>query len=177
MTYRPSRFAFFLILVVLITGIYLVVLDYRNKPSEANPAEVHYHAAFAVYRDGVKVDFSGTQFMRIEPCTERGVAHSPEEELAERAHLHDGNGAVVHVHRQDVAWKVLFENIKYDLPEYTKGYIDGTIVDEVLKQPIVPYERIILFTGSLESVAAKYDALPDRSAIEQVEAQSESCGN
>lgn len=176
MTYRPSRFAFLMILVVLIAGVYLVVLERRHQTA-VNLPEVHYHAAFAVYRDGVKVDFSGSQFMRIEACADRGVAHTRKEELAERAHLHDGNGQIVHVHRADVPWSVLFENINYKLPSYTKGYVDGTIVDDVLKQPIAPYERIIFFTGSLENVAAKYDALPDRAAIEEVEAQSESCGS
>ena len=99
--------------------------------------EVHYHAGFLVYVDGVKQDFSDTKYMHVEACDEEGHEVEEDEQL-EKAHLHDGVGDVVHVHRNDATWKDLFTNIRYEFPsaQEVAGYVNGVRVENILKEPI-----------------------------------------
>jgi hypothetical protein len=71
------------------------------------PDDVHYHANFALYINGNKEEFKGTQYYtEVEMCTLE-TAMVP----AERAHMHDNVNNVVHVEDQAVTWGQFFTNL------------------------------------------------------------------
>jgi hypothetical protein len=123
---------------------------------------VHYHAGFTVYIDGVKQDYSDYKYMNFVPCSEHDQKKSKAEEQIEKAHLHDGVGDVVHVHRSGGKWRDLFKNIGVDLP--------GDL--PILDQPIEPDSSVVITVGTpVEN--------PDKVTLEhikEVEAKSELCG-
>jgi hypothetical protein len=55
--------------------------------------EYHVHADFLIYLNDEKVDLSGDAFMT-----------TSEQELHDGAHLHDGNGEVLHLHQAGVTF-------------------------------------------------------------------------
>lgn len=84
---------FFILFFISLATIYFLKTKSLNK-------EVHFHAGFLVYVDGKLQDFSGDIYMSPNVCRKPDVRLSSEEEQMEKAHLHDGVGDVVHVHRK-----------------------------------------------------------------------------
>ncbi|KKR71767.1 MAG: hypothetical protein UU81_C0037G0002 [Microgenomates group bacterium GW2011_GWC1_41_8] len=154
----------------------LIVLFFYNafQPKSENTEEVHYHAGFIVYNNNEKVDFSDLKFMHIEPCSEKEEEHE-EDEQEEKAHLHDGIGNVVHVHRNNAYWRDLFTNIGYELEEPVTGYIDGALVENILDKKIQPYQSVVIFTGKNMNVEEKLNDSTTREQIETAEQKTESC--
>ncbi len=74
----------------------------KAPKSEAKPLgeKAHEHADFAVYLDGKKFDFKPAKYQSSE-----------ENPLAPDAHLHDGNGDVIHKHRKGITLGYFFETI------------------------------------------------------------------
>lgn len=124
---------------------------------------MHYHAGFVVYVDGVKQDYSGYQYMNYTPCSEHEEKKSPEEEQVEKAHLHEGVGDVVHVHRSGAVWGDLFNNIGVELAEQP----------EILSQKIEPNSSVVITIGN--KVDSPEYVTQER--IKEVEAKSELCGS
>lgn len=126
-------------------------------------SNIHYHAGFRVYVDGVRQDYSDYKYMNFVPCTEHDTKKTQLEEQVEKAHLHDGIGDVVHVHRSGAVWGDLFKNIGVKL--------DGNL--EILTQPIGPNSSIVISVG-------KPVVNPEKVSLEQIkeiEAKSELCGD
>ncbi len=94
-----------LIIINLLSLVLLVAIANFYFQDAGIQHETHLHAGFQVYVDGVKQDFSDYQYMEIQPCgiTDYGEK-TPEEQQLEKAHLHDGVGDVVHVHRAGATW-------------------------------------------------------------------------
>lgn len=176
MLLHPSKPSILIIIAIVAIAGGLLVREVNRPADEAET--VHIHAAFHVYRDGVLQDFTDLKYMSVKPCSEdeHEEALSPENELLERAHLHDGVGDVVHIHRPAVTWRALFENIGYEVPADAGGYVDGAFVENILQKEVRAYERVIIYTGELRDPALKHALVPDRARIETVEAQSELCG-
>lgn len=147
-----------IVIALILSGL----VAYRIYMSTKNE-HVHYHAGFVVYINGVKQDYSDYQYMNFTPCSEHAQKKSKKEEQIEKAHLHDGVGDVVHVHRDGGTWVDLFENIKVDLPGE----------NEILKQVIEPNSSVVIEIGSEvenpEKVSTEH--------IKEVEAKSELCGS
>ncbi len=162
------------LITTVVLGATAAVL-FRFQPVEHD--EVHHHAAFSIYVDGAKVDFSDLKYTHVEPCTneEEHEPLSAEEEQLERAHLHDLVGDVVHVHRPGVVWGDLFENLSYEFGAPPVGYVDGTQIDDILNRPIEPDQRVLFVIGALADPAAAQAALPTVDYIRQAEAAGESC--
>jgi hypothetical protein len=73
--------------------------------------QVHYHANFALYVNGVRDEFKSPLFYEeVQSCT-MDSANDPKV----RAHMHDQNNHVVHVHAKVVTWGDFFANIGYTL--------------------------------------------------------------
>ncbi|HWV58054.1 MAG TPA: hypothetical protein VNZ57_11445 [Longimicrobiales bacterium] len=74
---------------------------------------VHYHANFAVFVDGTRLDLTADRYM------EDVAACSASEDIlpAQRVHLHNGDQDVVHVHHGGVTWGHLFQNLGFGLGE------------------------------------------------------------
>lgn len=87
----------------------LVVLAIRF--AMYNPHHTHYHANFAVYINGQQEQFKdSTYYEDVVACT--AYDHMTP---AERAHLHDNENSVIHVHDDAVTWGQFFENIGWYL--------------------------------------------------------------
>lgn len=68
----------------------------------------HYHANWAVFVDGERVDLSGDRYMEeIGACTASDEGILPEE----RVHMHENNADVVHVHHDGATWGALMANL------------------------------------------------------------------
>ncbi|MDT8342286.1 MAG: hypothetical protein RQ751_12300 [Longimicrobiales bacterium] len=68
----------------------------------------HFHANWAVFTHGARIDLSDDRFMQeIGACTASYAGILPEE----RVHLHENNPDVVHVHHDGVTWGHLFANL------------------------------------------------------------------
>lgn len=145
------------------------------KSQYREPEEkIHYHAGFIVYVDGKKQDFSDIKYMDIEPCNAPGH-EVKEDDQVEKAHLHDGVGDVVHVHRDNAKWKDLFTNIAYKLPDDIQGYVDGAAVENILSKPITPYESVLIVAGDAKGIDLTASVSADY--IREIEKKSETCGS
>lgn len=73
-----------------------------------HPAEpTHFHANFALYVNGERVDLSGDEYMEdVTACT-AGETVLPRA----RVHLHNNDPDVAHVHHEGVTWGHLFTNL------------------------------------------------------------------
>lgn len=91
-----------LLLLILATGVFLVWYIY--SASEHVPP--HFHANFAMYIDGEKIDFSGDQYMEdVAGCSITGDIMPKD-----RVHLHENNPDTIHVHAAGVSWGHFFAN-------------------------------------------------------------------
>lgn len=143
-----------LLLLVIVGGYY-----YYTRPRE----QVHYHAGFTVYVEGVKQDYSDYKYMNFRPCTEEETKKTKKDEQIEKAHLHDGVGDVVHVEHVGAKWGDLFKNIGVELAEKP----------DILQQEIVPNSSVVITIGK-EVANPEYVTLEH---IKEVEAKSELCGS
>lgn len=145
--------------------------------SPKDSQHLHYHAGFKVYIDGQLQDYSDYKYMNFVPCSEHDTKKSKAEEQIEKAHLHDGVGDVVHVHRSGSTWGDLFTNIKVELPKdkELKGFINGVANEDILNAPIKEYETAIFVVGSSDASHDKEIVSIDH--IKEVEAKSELCGS
>ncbi len=163
----------------LLTFLALTLTLYTTYSILHTPtSEVHYHAGFLVYVDGVKQDFSDFKYMELEPCTDHKDAHK-EDEQKEKAHLHDGIGDVVHVHRANAVWGDLFQNIGYTFPANKTiiGYQNGQRIERIeniLEKPIMPNDSLIIAVGDFDIGALRSPVTLDH--IKEVESKSETCG-
>lgn len=86
------------------------------KAVEPKPA-FHEHADFALFLNGKQFDFSGNEFMHVEPCVsfnplfQEAYAHGEAEELKEAVDLHDNVGPVIHVHQAGTSYHDFFESL------------------------------------------------------------------
>jgi hypothetical protein len=143
------------------------------------PEPVHIHAGFHVYKDDKLQDFSDFKYMHEMPCTVDGKpiegAH-PDEQL-EKAHLHDQNGDVVHVHRKGATWGDLFKNIKYPISKNAVVYNNGQRIENFLDREIVHYESVVIFEGKHMNDKKYLKDAVTKDRIVEVENGSETCGS
>lgn len=157
-------------LIVLVIILALLYFLGKKRPSE----DVHYHAGFKIYVDHNIQDFSKSEYMHIDPCSEE-VVH--EEDIPqERAHLHDGIGDVVHVHSQRATWGDLLTTLRFskeekDINFYLNGQKTSDLTDVIIK----PYDRMLLLIGKGEASQEELDSVPAKDMIEQAEKNTESC--
>ncbi len=154
----------------------VALVAYVGYTPKAEDEHFHYHAGFKVYIDGQLQDYSDYKYMNFVPCSEHDEKKSRAEEQIEKAHLHDGVGDVVHVHRSGSTWGDLFTNIKAELPKdkELKGFINGIANDDILKAPVKEYTTAIFVVGT--SDASHGNEVVNIDHIKEVEAKSELCG-
>lgn len=140
------------------------------------PKEIHYHAGFVVFQNDKKIDFSDFKYMRVKPCDDVKGNHSDEDIQAEKAHLHDQVGDLVHVEREQAYWRDLFTNIHYPI-DYSKAkaYVNGKEVKDFQNTRITPYESMVILLGS-NSTTHEKDAV-SKQYIEKKEKESIECGD
>jgi hypothetical protein len=156
---------------VLIVGVVLGVLGiggvrFALLPDIPNAEPVHYHANFAVFLDGERLDLSAMRYMEdLTTCKANPDVVLP----AERAHMHEGVQDVVHVHHDGATWGHFFANVGIVLgddflvtdegvpyfadPVRTmKFLVDGEQVTTLFNRVIVSEERLLISLGD-ETVA------------------------
>lgn len=126
-----------------------------------------------MYVDDKLMDLSDLKYMHIEPC---GDDDHEEDEQIEKAHLHDGVGDVVHVHRINALWQDLFKNIDVSIPASVEAYRNGEKTTDLLNQPIQAYESVVFFIGNTTNIEKKLENRVERVHMEEVETSSENCG-
>lgn len=88
--------------------------------------EVHYHANFAVYVDGIKEEFdSFTFYEEVQSC-----GADEKNNPRTRTHMHDSIEHVVHVHDEAATWGHFFANLGYVLGNDLLKTDRGIFVDE-----------------------------------------------
>jgi hypothetical protein len=76
------------------------------------PEPVHFHANFALFVDGQRVDLSGNRYMEdVAACSANADAQRPQD----RIHMHNNLQDVVHVHASGATWGHLFANLDMSL--------------------------------------------------------------
>src|SRR5258706_10677792 len=157
------------IVAIAISSVYFLIF---RKPAK----EIHYHAGFLVYVDGQLQDFTPSKYMETQPCYTNKVKHPPEDNQKEKAHLHDGIGDVVHVHRANTTWGDLFKNIDFSFPatESAVGYINNTQINDIFHYPIKPDDSAIIVSGDIKAIDLKRYVTVDH--IKEIESKSETCG-
>jgi hypothetical protein len=159
-------------LKLLILIVLLIVVIVRVNPHESK--HPHFHAGFIVIDRGEVVDFSGPQYMHIGICAEAGHSLEVDEQL-EKAHLHDGVGDVVHVHRSYATWQDLFHNLDFPIDGTYSAYLNQESTTGILNQTIAPYDSLVLILGETATPAAFLDQAVTRERIETIEAMSADC--
>lgn len=162
-----------LLALISIGTIVTVILPQTILKAKA----VHYHAGFLVYKDGKLQDFSDFKYMHEKPCTSDGKPiedPNPDEQM-EKAHLHDNDGDVAHVHREKARWKDLFQNIKYPIDPTITAYVNGQKVDDILEKKIEPNESVVFFIGKNTNEKELSEKAVTVQRIKDVEKKSESC--
>lgn len=93
--------------LLLLGGIRLLTL-----PEPPSPEVSHFHANYAVFVNGERLDLSAEKYMEdIATCRANADVVLPRE----RAHLHERIPDVVHVHDLGVTWGHFFANIGFAL--------------------------------------------------------------
>jgi hypothetical protein len=175
---------YLLIAVIAIAAIFGLTSASKQNQSltsslpQSTQEEIHFHAGFQVYKDNILQDFSDFKYMKIEPCSlESHEEESENEEQLEKAHLHDGVGDVVHVHRDTAIWADLFQNINVSIDQESEGYINGEKVDDILSLPIKKYDRVVIFEGKNSEIQQKLAGAVTNEHIMETEQKSENCGS
>lgn len=66
----------------------------------------HFHANFAMYVDGERIDFSKDKYQEdVAGCSLTGLMYPKD-----RAHLHENNPDTIHIHHEWVSWGHFFTN-------------------------------------------------------------------
>jgi hypothetical protein len=101
----------------------LVAARFLLVPAHHAP---HYHANFAIFVDGTRLDLSGDRYMEeVSACT------TGEEVLPRsRAHLHGNDPDVAHVHHDGVTWGHLLANLNLGLGDDYLALDGGPVLTE-----------------------------------------------
>lgn len=162
------------LLLVFMTSAIIVLSQTVFKPQP-----IHIHAGYQVYKDEKLQNFSDFKYMHEMPCTVNGkpIEGAKVDEQQEKAHLHDQNGDVVHVHRKGATWRDLFMNIKYPINESAVAYINGQKIENFLDREIIPYESVVIFEGKHTKDQELLKKAVTKKRIIEVENSSEYCSS
>jgi hypothetical protein len=126
------------------------------------PPSVHYHANFALFVDGQRVDLSGDRYMEeVGACAADPAGMRPQD----RVHLHNNEANVVHVHHNAATWSALFTNLGFGLGDTylilddgrrffdgeegrtVKFFLNGEQVLEMANRTIRSEDRVLVSVG------------------------------
>lgn len=174
----------------MLAGALLGVLTFVGVRAMAapHPHAVHYHANWAIWIDGERVDLSAPRFMEdLAACSAAPGGISAET----RVHMHDGNHDVVHVHHEGATWGHLLANLGWgagsdwimrddgrlhrsDVGARLSWILNGMEVFPAHNRVIAPGDRLLLSFGgeptelltderfpTVATDAAEYDATMD----------------
>ncbi len=156
---RPKRG-----LVLFGLGIAAGALGYGLLRLAALPPveTVHYHANWALWIDGARVDLRGDHYMEDVAACSADPAHMT---AHTRVHMHENNQDVVHIHHGGVSWGHLLQNLGWGIGAdwlYTDAgvlhrdeegrrltfVLNGLVVPPAHDRVIQPGDRLLISMGS-----------------------------
>lgn len=163
----------------LLGGAALGILAWGLIRLAALPEEhaTHFHANFAIFVDGQRVDLSDRQYMEdVASCRTDAADVDPKD----RVHLHNGIGDVAHVHDQAATWGHLLANLGFGVgdeylvtdagqrhfstPERSlKFVLNGQPVSSIRNREIVSEDRLLISFGrepAAEVARAQFPVVP-----------------
>lgn len=152
----------------------LVVMGIRFATYQIEE-QVHYHANFALYINGLREQFKDNFYY-----TESAESCSEQEEMTpkERAHMHGNVNDVVHVEDQAVTWGNFFQNLGWtvdseaiitptqviagDATNKVSFILNGEKIDNVINRVIKDQDRLLVDYGTTTSdiLQKEYQAIP-----------------
>jgi hypothetical protein len=162
MTQRTNIFAGLLAVGALVGILALSAARFVAQPLGD---EVHYHANWAIFVDGERLDLTHAHFMEdVAQCRADPTRLHPED----RVHMHEGNHDVVHVHHAGATWGHLLINLGFGIGDdylYTergrhhdaeegtlKFVLNGAEVASIRNRVIGDEDRLLISYGP-EAVA------------------------
>ncbi len=158
------------------------------------PERAHYHANFAVYINGAREEFKSPRYYQeVAICSLGQGITTPEA----RAHLHNDDNAVVHVHDHAVTWGQFFDNIGWsvgsDFVQTDAGTMyrendtdkfhiffndqDYTGLTSIANRVIKDKDRLLISYGNLDdtTLAKEASAVPATAAARDASKDPASC--
>ena len=135
---------------------------------------VHYHANWAMWIEGERVDFSADEYMEdVAACSAAAASITG----PQRVHLHNNEPDVVHVHHGGATWGHLLQNLGWgfgsnwvytDRGELYRAdgekeltfVLDGLLVPPASNRVIQPGDRMLISFGAEEPDEILRDQLP-----------------
>jgi hypothetical protein len=179
----------FLVTLSLVLWAVLFLTGYVFSASEHIPP--HFHANFAMYVNGERVDFSWAEYSEdIAGCSITGEI-SPKD----RVHLHENNPDTIHVHASGVSWGHFFANnnfwfwenyLSLDSGEIYQNndlakmqyMINGKITKNPFNKAIWSKDRLLINYWNLseEELLELYETLSDNAGEYNAKYDPGSCG-
>lgn len=172
----------------IVTGI-IALAAFRLAFAAPEPP-IHYHANFAIFVEGERLDLSGDRHMQDVAACAGDVRDVPP---PSRVHLHNNDPDVVHVHHAGATWGHLLANLRFVLGDRVlvtsdedvlvagggrtlKFILNGRPEMSVYNRTIRPRDRLLISFGSdseqevmasefplVASTAARFDEVRDPS--------------
>lgn len=143
--------------------------------------DYHEHADIALFLNGEMFDFSKPEFMSNKPCSldeAKGiipVAYAHGGDLEDSVHLHDLDGAVVHLHRPNISVHDFFESLKMDFEDTIfidhegnqyrnneesnfRFFVNNNEEPSIMNRELRDLDRVLITYGPRDRAQASIDA-------------------
>jgi hypothetical protein len=168
--------------------VVLTALRFAGQPPHQH---VHYHANWAVFVNGERLDLTDERYMEdVFQCMADPSMQRPED----RVHMHENNQDVVHVHASGVTWGHLLANLGFGIGEKyletdqgrlaeegentLKFILNGRPIGSVRNQQIGNQDRLLISYGpeSVEQVlATQYPVVEENAGVYNTMPDPASC--
>jgi hypothetical protein len=169
--------------VVFLAGAFagVLVLSGLRFATQEPEHVVHYHANWAVFVDGARLDLGAGRYMEdVFQCSLDPSHQRPED----RVHMHEGKQDIVHVHAAGVTWGHFLANLGFGVGEdyldtdrgrlqnegarTLKFVLNGRSVGSIRNLAIGDMDRLLISYGpeSIEEVAGAQYARVSQDAAE-----------
>jgi protein-disulfide isomerase len=109
---------------------------------DTNQEAYHAHFDLKVFLNGSAVNFTLSKYQESES--------NP---LDPDMHFHDGNGKVVHMHKEGVPLKKLFASFNLLIPNGTLAYVNGKRIENILDYVPQDLDQILIGSSNLATVS------------------------
>ncbi len=186
---RPGRSPWLYLAAGLLVGA-LAILAIRFV--SYNPQHAHYHANHAVFINGERQQFKGQQYYQeVSLCATHDTLTPPA-----RAHMHNQENSVVHVHHEAVTWGQFFANLGWAIgPDFIRtddrllgpaddGQLhvllngdDLTGITSIANKVIQDTDRLLVSYGQPgdEELRRQYQAVPKTATVFNTKQDPASC--
>lgn len=139
----------FSITITALLGLGLLLTSLLGVNDKHQYEETHIHAGFQIYLEGQLQDYSGGEYMHLNPCS-IDYEQTDYSIVQERVHLHNNIGDVAHIHVKGVTYMDLMDSLGVsDL--FSSGYIailNGNEESGLLEKEIEAYDSAIFIIGN-----------------------------